>query len=67
MPDSHVTLLSDGVVYFVPQLFLETVCSLDFTYYPFDTQLCQIRFGLWAYDSTEVILGLIDNETEVRL
>lgn len=65
MPSSHATLLYDGVVYYVPSCSFHTICHLDFTYYPFDEQNCFIKLGLWAYDSTEVFLSLMDNETEV--
>ncbi|XP_078000484.1 neuronal acetylcholine receptor subunit beta-3-like [Glandiceps talaboti] len=37
---------------------LRTPCTMDITYFPVDTQSCQIRFGLWMYVNRQVQLIL---------
>ena len=41
------------VIYF--QILVST-CSVDITYYPFDTQTCSIKFIAWSYTKDEVNL-----------
>ena len=66
LPGAHLVLLSNGMVYYIPPLSLTTPCELDLTNWPFDEQSCTLRFGAWSHDSTEIILGILDNQTEVR-
>lgn len=47
MSGSHMVLLSEGVVYYIPPLSLTTPCELDLTNWPFDVQTCSLRFGAW--------------------
>lgn len=65
LPGSHIVILSDGVIYYIPPLHLVTSCDMDLTNWPFDTQTCYLRFGAWSHDSTEILLGILDNQTEV--
>lgn len=32
----------------------ETVCDTDVTNYPFDTQICSLKFYVWGYDPTDI-------------
>ena len=34
----------DNSVYIIREYFLEYSCQFDLTYYPFDTQMCQMDF-----------------------
>ena len=34
----------DNSVYMIREYFLEYSCQFDLTYYPFDTQMCQMDF-----------------------
>lgn len=33
-----------------------THCSVDITFYPFDTQLCEIKLTSWGYSTDEIEL-----------
>ena len=67
MSAAHSVLLSNGHVYYIPPLSLATPCQLELAYWPFDVQTCSLRFGAWSHDSSEILLGILDNHTEVFL
>lgn len=45
---------SKGVMSWFPAEAFETSCRVDVTYFPFDTQRCQLIFFSWADDLTKV-------------
>jgi len=45
-----------------PGLFLST-CKIDITWFPFDDQLCEMKFGSWTYDSRGIDLQLKGNSS----
>lgn len=51
---NYVYLSSDGLVNWKPYEVFETRCSIDITYFPYDTQVCQITFIVWTYNVAEV-------------
>jgi len=67
MSAAHSVLLSNGHVYYIPPLSLATPCQLELRYWPFDVQKCSVRFGAWSHDSSEILLGILDNHTEADL
>ena len=36
---------------------VHSVCKLDVSRFPFDTQVCNLTFGSWAYDGHELNLS----------
>ncbi|XP_048733396.1 neuronal acetylcholine receptor subunit alpha-10-like isoform X2 [Ostrea edulis] len=44
----------DGQVFWPPIVKFRSTCEVDITYYPFDDQLCKMKFGSWAYDGSQV-------------
>lgn len=52
--DFRPTIFSDGMVTYNFPTVLETQCSLDVKYFPFDTQRCPLVFGSWAHNGLEV-------------
>lgn len=55
--DFRVTIESDGTVTWNYGGNFVTSCTLDMTYYPFDTQQCSMEFENWAYSGPNVLLG----------
>ncbi|XP_064620948.1 neuronal acetylcholine receptor subunit alpha-10-like [Lineus longissimus] len=45
---------NQGRVFWPPIVKLRSTCSIDITYFPFDDQICLLKFGSWAYDGTQV-------------
>ena len=56
---------SDGTVNWEPGGVFKTICEIDITYYPFDSQECRLVFGAWSYHTTK--MNLTNRETEVNL
>lgn len=52
----NVRVTSTGAVEWFPYQVLESTCSVDITYFPFDTQTCQLKFTAWSYSKAEVEL-----------
>ncbi|XP_053389323.1 neuronal acetylcholine receptor subunit alpha-6-like [Mercenaria mercenaria] len=50
-----VRLSSSGLVIWNSGSVLKVVCSVDVTYFPFDTQTCEITVSGWAYTADEVM------------
>ncbi|CAF1234600.1 unnamed protein product [Adineta ricciae] len=46
----------DGTVFWPPIVKFRSTCKIGITWFPFDDQLCFLKFGSWTYDSTQVIL-----------
>lgn len=36
---------------------MDSTCSVDITYFPFDTQTCELKFTAWSYTKNEVELN----------
>ncbi|XP_068211459.1 neuronal acetylcholine receptor subunit alpha-7-like isoform X7 [Palaemon carinicauda] len=55
---TNVVVTSSGMcTYIPPGIFLST-CRIDITWYPFDDQKCNMKFGSWTYDSSKIDLQL---------
>lgn len=42
-------IYSDGSVYYNFPTVIQALCPIDVTSFPFDTQVCELVFGSWAY------------------
>ncbi|XP_064092186.1 neuronal acetylcholine receptor subunit alpha-7-like isoform X4 [Macrobrachium nipponense] len=59
---TNVVVTSSGMcTYIPPGIFLST-CRIDITWYPFDDQKCNMKFGSWTYDSSKIDLQLQNEE-----
>lgn len=45
-----------GAVFWNPFEVFESTCSIDITYFPFDTQICKLNFVAWSYSAKEVAM-----------
>jgi len=60
---TNVVVSSNGDCLWVPPgLFLST-CKIDITWFPFDDQLCEMKFGSWTYDMSGIDLQLKGNNS----
>jgi len=55
---SHVLLRSTGTVTWPVQVRVRSLCDVDMTYFPFDDQLCSLRFGSWLYSDRRVVFNV---------
>ena len=51
---SNAMVSHDGTVFWSPPARLRSSCKVDITFFPFDGQLCKMKFGSWTYDQAQV-------------
>ncbi|XP_002741797.2 neuronal acetylcholine receptor subunit alpha-2-like [Saccoglossus kowalevskii] len=49
-------VFSNGTVQWVPPAIYKSSCRINVEYFPFDEQVCLLKFGSWTYDGTVVDL-----------
>lgn len=49
-------VFSNGHVYYAPKAKIRTRCALDMTKFPYDQQICSIKFGSFTYDGFQMNL-----------
>lgn len=52
--DTFHIAYNDGKVLWVPPCKFQVYCDLDLTYWPFDTQTCELILGSWVYDGNAI-------------
>lgn len=55
---TNVVVSSNGDCLWVPPGLFLTTCKIDITWFPFDEQNCDMKFGSWTYDSSGIDLQL---------
>lgn len=50
----------DGKVLWNPPAIFKSSCEIDVEFFPFDTQVCHLKFGSWSFDGFQVDLVHID-------
>ncbi|VDN26685.1 unnamed protein product [Cylicostephanus goldi] len=60
---SNLLVYSSGDVNWIPPGVLKFVCKLDVTWFPFDDQVCYLKFGSWTFHGYALDL-VIDAESE---
>jgi len=43
-------------MFWVPCSIYKSSCTMDFKYFPFDEQRCNMTYGSWTYNGREVVL-----------
>ena len=51
---TNVVISSDGACLYVPPGIFKSTCKIDITWFPFDDQLCDLKFGSWTYSGWKV-------------
>ncbi|XP_052281224.1 neuronal acetylcholine receptor subunit alpha-3-like [Dreissena polymorpha] len=55
----------DGNVFWAPPAKFRSSCKIDITYFPFDDQICRMKFGSWTYDGFQV--DMVNRSAQVDL
>ncbi|XP_063408877.1 neuronal acetylcholine receptor subunit alpha-3-like [Mytilus trossulus] len=63
--DKTVRIQYDGEVRWEPPAVLSTSCDMDVTYFPYDSQFCDIELASWGFPVDAVILTFF--KTEINL
>lgn len=54
---TYVRYVFDGRAYWQPTIIMSTACDIDITYFPFDTQVCNVMINSWMNTPSEVKLA----------
>uniref|UniRef100_A0A914HN35 Uncharacterized protein n=1 Tax=Globodera rostochiensis TaxID=31243 RepID=A0A914HN35_GLORO len=67
--DTKATLHPNGCVVWEPPAIYKSLCQIDIQWFPFDEQICLLKFGSWTYPSGLLHLSLMDavNETQMEV
>lgn len=53
---SNAMVSFEGGIFWSPPARLLSSCKVDITYFPFDEQVCDLKFGSWTYDQAQVYI-----------
>jgi hypothetical protein len=45
---------------------LRSGCNIDITYFPFDDQLCELKFGSWTFNGLQVNIVQMRDEADLN-
>ncbi|PAA67275.1 hypothetical protein BOX15_Mlig000461g1 [Macrostomum lignano] len=65
--EPNALIFSTGTVLWIPPAIYQSSCTIHVRYFPFDQQECEMKFGSWTFDATQVVLGLYENSRVVDL
>lgn len=51
---TNVVVRNNGSCLYVPPGIFKSTCKIDITWFPFDDQNCDMKFGSWTYDGNQV-------------
>ncbi len=51
---TNVVVSNEGKCLFVPPGIFKSTCKIDITWFPFDDQRCDLKFGSWTYSGWKV-------------
>ncbi|XP_035702105.1 neuronal acetylcholine receptor subunit alpha-7 isoform X1 [Folsomia candida] len=55
---TNVVVKSNGSCSYIPPGIFKSTCKIDITWFPFDEQKCEMKFGSWTYDGFQLDLQL---------
>ncbi|XP_056645353.1 neuronal acetylcholine receptor subunit alpha-7 isoform X3 [Diorhabda sublineata] len=55
---TNVVVKHNGSCLYVPPGIFKSTCKIDITWFPFDDQHCDMKFGSWTYDGNQLDLVL---------
>ena len=51
---TNVVVRSNGSCNYIPPGIFKSTCKIDITWFPFDDQNCEMKFGSWTYNGFKV-------------
>uniref|UniRef100_A0AAG5CPT4 Uncharacterized protein n=1 Tax=Anopheles atroparvus TaxID=41427 RepID=A0AAG5CPT4_ANOAO len=59
---TNIVVKNNGSCLYVPPGIFKSTCKIDITWFPFDDQHCDMKFGSWTYDGNQLDLILNSND-----
>ena len=53
---TNVVVSHTGNCLYVPPGIFKSTCKIDITWFPFDDQKCDLKFGSWTYSGWQVFV-----------
>jgi hypothetical protein len=60
--DTDVLVSAPGSLFWVPPVTSHTSCKLDFTYWPWDVQICDLTIGSWTRHGWDIDVVNMDGK-----
>nr|CAH8873406.1 unnamed protein product [Trichobilharzia regenti] len=67
MRDAMIIVQHTGELFWMPPAIFKSSCKIDIKSFPFDEQICHLKFGSWTYDGNKLDVNFIKNEAQVLL
>ncbi|KAK3797556.1 hypothetical protein RRG08_054586 [Elysia crispata] len=64
---SNCVLYSSGNVNWIPPAIYQSSCSIDVLYFPFDQQVCEMKFGSWTHKGNALTYKFYQNMDKLDL
>ncbi|CAG5136305.1 unnamed protein product, partial [Candidula unifasciata] len=65
--DALVVVEHTGDLLWMPQAILNSSCTFDTLFFPFDDQTCHLKFGSWTYNGDKLNIDFIGGHQEINL
>ncbi|CAL1283244.1 unnamed protein product [Larinioides sclopetarius] len=59
---TNVVVRNNGSCTYIPPGIFKSTCKIDITWFPFDDQRCEMKFGSWTYDGFQLDLRLASED-----
>ncbi|GFT73750.1 neuronal acetylcholine receptor subunit alpha-7 [Nephila pilipes] len=59
---TNVVVRNNGSCTYIPPGIFKSTCKIDITWFPFDDQKCDMKFGSWTYDGFQLDLRLASED-----
>lgn len=64
---TKATLKYTGEVFWEPPAIYKSSCEMNVEYFPYDEQICFMKFGSWTYNGAQVDLKHLDQVSMIVL
>jgi len=61
----NVVVTSSGACTYIPPGIFKSTCKIDITWFPFDDQDCEMKFGSWTYNGFKLDFQLKDESGDL--
>ncbi|KAE9554801.1 hypothetical protein FO519_001998 [Halicephalobus sp. NKZ332] len=58
---ANILVYSNGLTTWIPPAIFKLSAKIHVAWFPFDSQICQLKFGSWTYDGSKIDLRLDEN------
>ncbi|XP_048735356.1 acetylcholine receptor subunit beta-like 1 isoform X2 [Ostrea edulis] len=59
--ESNILLSYNSLVYWIPPAIYKSSCTIDVQFFPFDQQICEMKFGSWTFTDKQLNFTFYNN------